>query len=78
MTDTPIEKLPIPPARTNLDDALEIVAEIDQVRSILRELKSAFARSELDGGVKAAPRHPLWIQAEERLAELHEQLMMVI
>lgn len=64
--------------RTNIDDALEIVHQIDQVRAVIRELKAAFARSELDGGVKAAPRHPLYIQCEQRLETLHEQLMMVI
>lgn len=64
--------------RTNIDDALDIVAEIDQVRAVLRELKAAFARSELDGGAKAAPRHPLYIQCEERLATLHDQLMLLI
>ena len=68
----------IPPApRTNLDDAKELVREIDKVRAVMRELKAAFARSELDGGVKAAPRHPLYIECEEALAALHEQLMMV-
>ncbi|QIG59022.1 hypothetical protein SEA_RUBYRALPH_14 [Microbacterium phage RubyRalph] len=66
------------PARTNLDDAIEIVAEIDRVRSVIRELKAAFAKSELDGGAKAAPSHPLYIQAQEKLDELHDQLMMVI
>lgn len=65
-------------ARTNIDDALEIVAEVDRVRSVIRELRAAFARSELDGGVKAAPQHPLYIECEERLAALHEQLMMAI
>lgn len=65
-------------ARTNLDDALEIVEEIDRVRSVIRELKAAFAKSELDGGVKAAPKHPLYIEAQEKLDQLHDQLMMVI
>lgn len=64
--------------RTNLDDALEIVAEIDAVRSVVRELKAAFAKSELDGGVKAVVRHPLYIEAQAKLDELHDQLMMVI
>ncbi|QUE25562.1 hypothetical protein SEA_SADLAD_15 [Microbacterium phage SadLad] len=64
--------------RTNIDDALEIVAEIDRVRSVIRELKAAFAKSELDGGAKAAPSHPLYIQAQAKLDELHDQLMQVI
>lgn len=66
------------PSRTSLDDALEIVRDVDRVRAVMRELKAAFARSELDGGVKAAPQHPLYIECEERLAALHDQLMMVI
>lgn len=64
--------------RTNIDDALEIVAEIDQVRSVIRELKAAFARSELDGGAKAAPKHPLYVECEARLEKLHEDLMLLI
>lgn len=73
-----IPSTPPTSSRTNVDDALGIVAEIDQVRAVLRELKAAFARSELDGGVKAAPRHPLYTQCEERLATLHDQLMLLI
>lgn len=62
----------------NLWIAANLIADIESVRAVQREIRSAFARSELDGGVKAAPRHPLYIEAEERLAELHDQLMMVI
>ena len=62
----------------NLADAMQIVEEADRVRAVIRELKSAFAKSELDGGVAAAPRHPLSIAAQARLDELHDQLMMVI
>lgn len=65
-------------SRTNIDDAIEIVHEIDQVRAVQRELKAAFARSELDGGVRAAPSHPLYVECVQRLEALHEQLMMVI
>lgn len=64
--------------RTNLDDALEIVGEIDRVRAVIRELRSAFARSELDGGLKALPDHPLHQQAEAKLHELHERLMILV
>lgn len=64
--------------RTNIDDAIEIVSEIDRLRSVIRELKAAFARSELDGGVKAAPTHPLYRQCEARLEKLHEDLMLLI
>jgi len=66
------------PARTNIDDAIEIVRDIERVRLVVMELKSAFAKSELDGGVKAVVKHPLYIEAQERLNLLHEQLMMVI
>ena len=62
----------------NLAIAIQLTWEIQQVRAARDELKSAFARSELDGGVKATYHHPLYIQAQERLTELHEQLMMVI
>ena len=64
--------------RTNLDDAAEIIAEIDTLRAVQRELRSAFARSELDGGAKAAPMHPLYADAEGRLAQLHDALMILI
>ena len=63
---------------SNLEIATGIVREIEQVRGVVAELKSAFARNQLDGGVKAAYTHPLYIQAQARLAELHEQMMMVI
>ncbi|AYB70122.1 hypothetical protein SEA_ONEIAGILLIAN_12 [Microbacterium phage OneinaGillian] len=65
------------PPRTNIDDALEIVADIQKLYSVQRELKAAFARSELDGGVKAAPSHPLYVECEERLEKLRDQLKMV-
>lgn len=71
----PVDRAPI---RRNLDDALALVEEIDRVRAVQRELRAAFARSELDGGAKAAPAHPLYIEAEARLAQLHEQLMLLI
>lgn len=64
--------------RTNLEDAVDLIVEIDRVRAVMRELKSAFAKSELEGGVKAALRHPLYLQAEDELAELHDQLKGLI
>jgi hypothetical protein len=70
----PLEK-PLP---TNLDDAVQVVAEIDKVRAVQRELRSAFARSELDGGAKAALNHPLYLEAATRLDELHDELMGLI
>lgn len=62
----------------NLWRAAHLVEQISEVRGVVAELKSAFARNELDGGVKATYDHPLYIQAQARLAELHEQLLMVI
>lgn len=64
--------------RTNVDDAADIVWQISIRRDIQRELKSAFARSDLDGGAKAALSHPLYIQVQEELDELHDQLMMLV
>lgn len=64
--------------RSNLEDALEVVRQIEALRAVQRELKSAFAKSELDGGAKAAPNHPLYIQAQEALDKLHDQLTMII
>ena len=64
--------------RTNLDDAIDIVHEIDRLRAVQRELRSAFARSDLDGGAKAAVDHPLFIQAAQALDILHDQLMGLI
>lgn len=36
--------------RTLIDDGIEIVREILDVRAVRNELKAAFAKSELDGG----------------------------
>ena len=63
---------------TNLSRAADIVAEIDRVRGVQRELRAAFARSELDGGAKAAPAHPLYVDAEAELERLHAALMILI
>lgn len=63
---------------TNLERAAAIIAEIEQVRAVQRELRSAFAGSELDGGAKAAVEHPLYQDATRRLAALHEALMLLI
>lgn len=62
----------------NLDDALSIVDRIARIRSLQRELRSAFARSELDGGAKEAAAHPLYLEAERELTCLHDQLMILI
>lgn len=65
-------------SRTNLDDAIDIIQQIDEVRAVQRELKAAFARRELDGGVQAALSHPLYLQAQAELEELHEELTLLI
>lgn len=66
------------PEITNLVKAVELTDQIAMLRAVVREVRSAFARSELDGGVQAAPEHPLYIQAEAEIAKLHEQLMVLI
>lgn len=63
---------------TNLDDAIEIVRQINDVRQVQRELKSAFTGRALDGGQKAALEHPLYLDAQNALAALHEQLTLLI
>lgn len=62
----------------NLDRAEEIVGRIEIVRKVRAEIVAAFARDELDGGRKAAFAHPLYLQAEARLTDLHEQLKGLI
>lgn len=64
--------------QTNVDDAVDLISRIECLRAVQRELKSAFARSDLDGGAKAALSHPLYIQVQEELDELHDQLMMLV
>lgn len=63
---------------TNLDDAIAIVARIAQVRAVQTELRSAFAKRELDGGAKAAFDHPLYQQAVAELGDLHERMTLLI
>lgn len=62
----------------NLDDALAIVDRIERIRSLQRELRGAFARSELDGGAKEAAAHPLYLEAEDELRSLHDELVILI
>lgn len=63
---------------TNLDDARAIVAEIHEIRAVQTELRSAFARRELDGGARAAFDHPLYLDAVRALEALHERLTLLI
>ena len=62
----------------NLDDALAILDRIERLRALQRELRAAFVRSELDGGAKGALGHPLYIEAEDQLRSLHDQLMILV
>lgn len=66
------------PLPTNLDDARAIVAEIQQIRAVQTELRSAFARRELDGGARAAFDHPLYLDAVRALESLHDRLTQLI
>lgn len=63
---------------TNLERASELIEKIYTVRAVQRELKSAFARSELDGGARAAVKHELYIEAQAELDRLHDALMILI
>lgn len=61
-----------------IDDALEIVVEIEACHRIQREIKAAFVGQALEGGALAALEHPLYVRATERMAELRAELMLVI
>lgn len=63
---------------SNLDKAIRISEEIDALQNVMKKLKSAFVHRELEGGVKAAFTHPLYLEAEQRIAELEEQLTLLI
>ena len=62
----------------NLGRSLQIISELRDLADLQRELKRAFAASELDGGWRAAHDHPLYVQAEARAANLHDELMGLI
>ena len=63
---------------TNIGKAKLIVVELEQLRGVQRALKAAFAHRELDGGPVAATTHPLYLEAERRIAELDEELTILI
>jgi hypothetical protein len=63
---------------TNFTRAVMIIDQLYDVRAVIRELKSAFARSELDGGVKGVLTHPLYLRAIEEQERLHNELMELI
>jgi hypothetical protein len=62
----------------NLDRARMITTEIMELGTLQGALKAAFRNDELDGGWKAALDHPLYIQAEERIVSLREELRGLI
>ena len=62
----------------NLDNALSTLERIERLRALQRELRAAFARRELDGGAKAAFEHPLYLESEDELRSLHDELMILI
>lgn len=72
-----VHNLTCPAMITNLDRAADIITAIDRARAVQRELKSAFARSGLDGGAKAALNHPLYLDAQDELDRLHDALMIL-
>ncbi|UVT31281.1 hypothetical protein SEA_MARCIE_17 [Microbacterium phage Marcie] len=64
--------------RTLVDDAMEIIPEIQKLSMVQQEIKRAFARAEIEGGATAAFTHPLYLECESRLEVLRDQLRMVI
>lgn len=62
----------------SLQKAVVIVASIDGYRAVMREIKAAFVGDELNGGPKGALTHPLYLQAQARIAELHEEMKGLI
>lgn len=62
----------------NLSKAAEIIAEIDECVRVQKALKDAFRNDQLDGGWQAALEHPLYLQAEGRIALLQSQLKELI
>jgi len=63
---------------TNLEKAAVIVRAIADIRAVQVELKAAFKGDELDGGWRAALTHPLYLDAEAAIADLREQLKVLI
>lgn len=63
---------------SNLDKAINIVDQINKVVAVQKALKGAFVHRALEGGVKAAFTHPLYLEAEAKIQELEEQLTLLI
>lgn len=62
----------------SLQKATVIVASIESYRAVQREIKAAFVGDELNGGPKGALTHPLYLLAQARIAELHEEMKELI
>ena len=63
---------------TNLDQAESIIVRVDVLKRIQKSIKDAFAHRELDGGVKAAFTHDLYLKAQSEIDELEEELTQLI
>lgn len=63
---------------TNLDQAESIITRIDVLKKIQKCIKDAFAHRELDGGVKAAFDHDLYVRAQVEIDSLEEELTQLI
>lgn len=63
---------------SNLGKALSLVEDITKLRAVQKAVRDMFARRELEGGVKAAFDHPLYLQAQARIEELEEALIILI
>lgn len=61
---------------TNVQKGVEIVSQITELKALQKELKSSF--SELEGSWRGALTHPLYLQAEERILELQDDLKGLI
>lgn len=77
--------IPIPNLRntyiqeySNLDKAIVITEDIRQCKAVMKALKDAFSYRDLEGGYKAALTHPLYLDAEAKVAELEEELTLLI
>lgn len=54
----------------NLDDGMEMAAEIEKLHALKRELKAGIAQTELGEYDKHFVEHPLYAQINTRIMEL--------
>lgn len=66
------------PYAWDLARAAEIVDEVEALKRLQAELRRAFAGDELDGGWKTALEHPIYLKADARITNLHEELKGLI